>query len=46
MHSKDMLSIKKHDTMSWDHHVQLQGSLYDIQGCTSILLVETTKPKQ
>ena len=31
MHSKDMLSNKKHDTTSWDHVVQLQGSSHDIQ---------------
>ena len=31
MHSKGMLSSKKHDTTSWDHVVQLQGSLHDIQ---------------
>ena len=26
-----MLSNKKHDTTSWDHVVQLQGSSHDIQ---------------
>jgi hypothetical protein len=31
MHSKDMLSNNKHDTTSWDHVVQLQGSSHDIQ---------------
>ena len=31
MHSKDMLSNKKHDTTSSDHGVKLQGSSHDIQ---------------
>ena len=31
MHSKGMLSSKKHGTTYWDHVVRLQGSLHDIQ---------------